>query len=517
MAELTEDELKTFNRLRNNIGQKRKRNELRTRLFDAKKTIDQFGISIPPPMREFATVLGWPAKAVDTPARRIRPDGFTARVETDLFDEVAEALADPWTLSIEKLAIQASLKHSCSFAFTSKNPDTGGALVTAASALDASAVLDPRTGRTLSALERVEDGWMLYLPGKTILVQQVRGRATVVDRTERAHERVTCTVYTWGRTIDRPFGRSRITRPLIGLTDMGVRVLLRQEVSAEFFSSPQRWMLGASQDQFQDETGRVLEAWESIIGGVLAMPDLPIEEEQDPKLRRVEVGQFPQMSMQPHSDHMRTVAMAVSSETSLPLSYLGIVQDNPPSAEAIRAAEADMVSIVEDELDWYRASRANLARDVAAVIHEEWTPAMAKDLEGIRAEFRDPSTATKSAEGDWAVKLVTAFPWLSESETMLRLIFSEQVAKQLLAERRRSSGPGVLSQLLERANTPAAAAPESDAADLKARFDALGVAIRSGVDPGDAASRLGLAGVKFTGAVPVSLRMPEAEAAGLEE
>src|SRR5690606_36211082 len=54
---------------------------------------------------------------------------------------------------------------------------------------------------------------------------------------------------------------------------------------------------------------------------------------------------------------------------------------------------------------------------------------------------------------------------------------------------------------------------------LKAKFDALGVAIRAGVDPQSAATMLGLEGIKFTGAVPVSLRMPkdEVEQRDLEE
>ena len=58
---------------------------------------------------------------------------------------------------------------------------------------------------------------------------------------------------------------------------------------------------------------------------------------------------------------------------------------------------------------------------------------------------------------------------------------------------------------------------ESDATELKSQFDALGVAIRAGVDPADAATRLGLGGIRFTGAVPVNLRMPESDATDLEE
>ncbi|MBT1166730.1 hypothetical protein [Bifidobacterium simiarum] len=42
--------------------------------------------------------------------------------------------------------------------------------------------------------------------------------------------------------------------------------------------------------------------------------------------------------------------------------------------------------------------------------------------------------------------------------------------------------------------------------ELKGRFDALGVAIRAGVEPEDAAERLGLTGIRFTGMVPVNLK-----------
>lgn len=51
---------------------------------------------------------------------------------------------------------------------------------------------------------------------------------------------------------------------------------------------------------------------------------------------------------------------------------------------------------------------------------------------------------------------------------------------------------------------------------MKAQADALGVLIRAGVDPADAAQRVGLDGLDFTGAVPVSLRVPQSDAAKLE-
>lgn len=52
---------------------------------------------------------------------------------------------------------------------------------------------------------------------------------------------------------------------------------------------------------------------------------------------------------------------------------------------------------------------------------------------------------------------------------------------------------------------------------MKSAFDALGVAVRAGVDPDSALQALGLDGVRMTGAVPVSLRLPEKDTVDLEE
>ena len=51
---------------------------------------------------------------------------------------------------------------------------------------------------------------------------------------------------------------------------------------------------------------------------------------------------------------------------------------------------------------------------------------------------------------------------------------------------------------------------------MKAQADALGVLIRSGVDPEGAAQRVGLGGLEFTGAIQVSLRPTAPDAAKLE-
>jgi hypothetical protein len=56
----------------------------------------------------------------------------------------------------------------------------------------------------------------------------------------------------------------------------------------------------------------------------------------------------------------------------------------------------------------------------------------------------------------------------------------------------------------------------SEAEDIKAKADAMGALIRTGAEFNSAAKKVGLDGLESSGAVPVTLRLPEGEAAALE-
>lgn len=60
-------------------------------------------------------------------------------------------------------------------------------------------------------------------------------------------------------------------------------------------------------------------------------------------------------------------------------------------------------------------------------------------------------------------------------------------------------------------------APVIDPAEVKAKADAMGALIRSGAEPLAAAREVGFTDLTFTGAVPTTLRVPEADAAALED
>lgn len=95
--------------------------------------------------------------------------------------------------------------------------------------------------------------------------------------------------------------------------------------------------------------------------------------------------------------------------------------------------------------------------------------------------------------------------------------WSQQRVAAIQAAIRKAAGRETLAALRGGDAAPAILTEATAAAgDVKAKADAMGVLIRAGVAPESAAAQVGLTGVEFTGAVPVSLRLPEADASALE-
>lgn len=515
VRDLTDDELKTFNKLLHQLNTHKRRNKLRDRYGDSRKTLDQVGFSIPPHMASFQAVLGWPDKSCGVLTRRLRPRLFGVAGDSSLLEEVNAHFSSSDVQLVERMAIESAARHGAAFVFTSKGDAAIGepeVVHSVCSALTATALQDPRSRRVMAALEVVDNGFNLSLPGQTLFVSRHGNGWRVIEEFQTTPGRVLCTPYVIGGRVDRPFGRSRITRPVMALTDMAVRVMLRQEVSAEFFSSPQRYMLGASEDMFVGPNGEPRTGWESMLGALLAVPD----DEDKYENQRVTVGQFAQMSMQPHSDHLRSVAMMFSGETSIPASYLGILHDNPSSAEAIVAHEAELVSIAESEIDWLSPSRVSLAQNAIAVMAgDEFTMAEAAEIYRFSPLWNDPSTPTRAATADAMAKELGALPWMVESDVALEGFGHDgPTIERLKADRRRGSVGSLMEKLNVEPSEAGAPSPEAkadlEAAQvLKAKADALGVLRRAGVDAADAARIAGLDDVKFIPGNPITIKPVE--------
>lgn len=424
---------------------KTRRNLLRSQYYDQKNLLKDLDISIPPHLVDIDLVLGWPAKAVDVLARRCKLEQFTfPSADADPLG-VREMWVDndmdvelPQTLS-------SSFVHSCAFMSVTRGDTSVGepdVLISSHSALFAAGLWDYRL-RRMKAAYSVTDmddcgrvtGFVLFLPGVT-----VRGRwdrVWEIDRYPHTLGRLPVEVIPYSPRLDRPFGRSRISRAVMGLSDSALRTLVRSEVHAEFFSAPQRYAMGADESMFQDADGNMVSQWEAIMGRVWAAP-------RDDDGNVPQMGQFQATSPQPHVDQIRMLASLFCGETSLPLSALGIVHDNPASAEAIEAAERDLIIEAQYSMDCFGPRLARIAR-TAVEIRDGSVPA---NISQLSTRWSPPENRPLSAAADAVSKLVAALPFLAESEIPMELLdWDEATISRAMVAKRKANVSSLLQRL----------------------------------------------------------------------
>lgn len=554
---LSQNEQATLNALLDQWRAKKRRNITRAEYYDAKNAVKDLGIAVPPYMQKLDIVLGWPAKAVDALAFRVIHEGFVVPNSPALAEEVQD-IAERNLFDVEAPQAQVSaLIHATAFITVSLGDTEAGepdVIVSFRDALSGTGIYDPRRRELSSALSIIETGeqgepthMILYTPFEAITMR--KGPLVWEEPERRAHNLgyVPVVPMSFRPRLGRPFGSSRISRPVMSITDSAMRTVLRSEVGAEFFAGPQRVLLGADESAFMDADGNLASQWEAIIGRIWAVP---MSEDADGNPVRPDVKQMPQVSMQPHLDHLRTFAAMFAGETGLSLESLGIVQDNPSSAEAIYAAKEDL--LVEAEIAQRGFGRAyGRAMQIALELRLD-RPVEEK----VRSRWRDASTPSRAQATDAVTKQIAAGVLDPQDEVTWELLGYDETTVERLKQSQRRRRVAALDSLSQRAAeareasplvadlasrrsdedrpaggdpqppTDPAPQPPSGGSDeteqakvLKAKFDALGVAIRAGVDPQSAATMLGLEGIKFTGAVPVSLRMPkdEVEQRDLEE
>lgn len=458
IAGLAPEHQAVLDRLVDRLVRKSARNRLRRRYYDYKNTLRDLGISIPPQLKHVETVVGWPAKAVDAMSRRTILEEFYLDDGGSTADLGLDALLEANRLAmVAPQAHTSALIHATAFGFVTAGDTAAGepeALLTVRSAEWATATWDDRRRAVSEALSVVSvddsgtpDHFVIYVPNLAIIA---RREGTRWDLRQVRHDLgVPCEPIPYRPSLDRPFGSSRISRPVMALTDSAVRTLLRTEVAAEFYNAPQRYVLGADADAFGGKSG-----WEVMLGRLLLL-----SRDEDGNLPTT--GQYPQQSMEPNIAHFRMLAQAFASETSLPLRSLGVVGDNPESAEAIVEANKELELEIRH---WEDATLKGAWKRLAVLMLRilDDTPAARERYAALRARFADPTTVSVIARADAFVKTAAAIPSLAETSVGLELagLTQEQVERHL-SELRRAAAPSVLERILS------GRLPESDATRLE--------------------------------------------------
>ena len=408
-------------------GAKLGRNMLKMRYYNGKNVLKDFGISIPPTLLNVETVVGWPQKAVDAMAVRSRFDGYTAA-----YSEVQAALDRLVTASNLRMkyrqAAQSALIHSCAFATVSMDAN-GNPRIDLHSAETASARWDDAKGRIAYGMvinrfvkHQIADLTM-YLDNAAVHVWDTGAGFWDWEAQPYSMGRPTMEALAYRPTFLKPFGQSRITRAVMSITDSAVREALRTEISAEFFTSPQKYLLGVDEDVFS-KTPR----WTAYLGALLAIG-------KDSDGDTPQFGQLPQGSMQPHTDYMRSLAARFSGETNVPISTLGVIHDNPASAEAIYAASEPLIIEVEDFNDSAREMLRNVALMSLAAIMDVPIDELPAEYRDFTANFRNPAMPSVVSQTDAMIKIASVVPGFAGTGVFWeQIVFPEDMRRKVQTE-----------------------------------------------------------------------------------
>jgi hypothetical protein len=196
----------------------------------------------------------------------------------------------------------------------------------------------------------------------------------------------------------RPFGHSQISRACMSIVDSAMRTVKRSEIAAEFYSVPQKYVLGTDPDE------EPMDKWSAAMSMMLE-----ITKDADGDIPTV--GQFSQQSMTTHLEQLKMFASLFAGETGLTLEDLGFASGNPASSEAIKAshenlrlkARAAQRSLGSGFLNaGYLAAclRDNVAykRNQFYLTKPKWEPVF------------EPDSSALSGIGDAMIKLQQAFP-----------------------------------------------------------------------------------------------------------
>lgn len=295
----------------------------KNKVYDMKNKDMDIGITIPPRLRQqYRATSGWCAKAVDSISDRLVFREF-ANDNFNLNEIFRMNSADVFFDD----AILSTLINSCSFVYISEGGEDLPRLQVIQGS-DATGILDPIT-RLLTegyaVLSRDDSGnpvdTLHFLPDRTDLYRKGdllrsfthnAGYPLLVPIIHRSDS-------------NKPFGRSKITPSAIYYQQYAKRTLERSDITAEFYSFPQKYVVGLSPDAEQMDT------WKATVSSMLQFDK---DEDGDaPKL-----GQFTVPSMSPFIEQMRMAAAGFAGETGLTMDDLGFVTDNPSSAEAIKAS-----------------------------------------------------------------------------------------------------------------------------------------------------------------------------------
>lgn len=400
-------EYKGIEYLRKKLIKVSRRVKLRYEHYHMQEKSRQKGFTIPLKIRrQFISTLGWSAKAVDSIADRLSFKQF----ENDIF-EINEIFALNSADIFFDSAILSALIGACSFVYISPDEE-GYPRLQVIEGDNATGIIDPITNLLVegyAVLNRDDVGNAIleayFVPGR--IDYYVEGEYSYSYSNKAPYPLLVPVIYR--PDAKRPFGHSRITRACMYHQEFAKRTMERSDITAEFYSFPQKYVVGLSDDYEK------LNTWQATISSMLQFGK--DSEGDSPKL-----GQFTSPSMSPFTEQLRTAAAGFAGETGLTLDDLGFVSDNPSSSEAIKASHETLRLYTRKAQKTFGIGFLNVGylaccvRDNYAYRRNEFY-----QIKPMWQPVFEPDAATLSSIGDGAIKINQAIPGFFDRKTLSEL------------------------------------------------------------------------------------------------
>ncbi|PQP38793.1 phage portal protein [Mycolicibacterium austroafricanum] len=309
---------------------------------------------------------------------------------------------------------------------------------TVESAKQVAVLTDPGSRQIVAGIKRWEEKpanvthAVLYLPDRI-----VRLRAEQVGT-------VTATGFNVVEEITNPLGvvpiaNLRNTDRILGdrggseiddlkpLVDALNKSLADMMVTSEYVGRPRRWATGIelAEEPVLDENGQPVldEDGQPVMTEVNPIPEanrMMVSENEQAKF-----GSLAASDLAGYEASVRVILGQIQAVSTLPSAYLGVMTDQPPSADALRASESSLVARAEARQSTFGRSWEQVARLMIAV-RDGRDPNLIDD---IRVSWADAATRSVAQEADAVVKMYQA-GLLSRDYALGKLGYSDdEIAK----------------------------------------------------------------------------------------
>ena len=244
----------------------------------------------------------------------------------------------------------------------------------------------------------------------------------------------------WNATSKKPLGRSRIKEPIRRLIQSYIRTIANASIGLEFSTAPQKYLMGASDEQLDQLANS---KFKQYVGSIIGSS--PIPETGD----KPTFGQLPQGSLSPHVEMLRMLATQFSAATGLPVTETGVVNDaNPTSSDAIIAQSRTLTGMAEQLNAGNGDSLKTIALMSLAIKNDIAFSDLSQEQREIMAHFKNPAMPSISVSADAALKIASTRQGFSDTDVFLEMIgFDKADIRRIKAQERMAQGLELVAEL----------------------------------------------------------------------